>query len=118
MKNNTPSCDRQNDTLIAHAADFERAGYDLVALSRDTAGSHQRYAQRKGIRYTLASDPIDAFAKATDSLVEKKMYGRTFVGPARAAYILESDGTVLAVAEKVDTSDHATQLKELVKNLQ
>jgi peroxiredoxin Q/BCP len=117
MKNNTPSCDRQNDTLIAHASDFERAGYDLIAVSRDTAGSHQRYAQRKGIRYTLASDPTDAFARATDSLVEKKMYGRTFIGPARAAYVLEPDGAVLAVAEKVETSDHATQLKELLKNL-
>ena len=42
------------------------------------------------------------------------MYGRTFFGPARAAYVLDRDGTVLAVAEKVDTADHAAQLRVLI----
>ncbi|MCX6955698.1 MAG: redoxin domain-containing protein [Verrucomicrobia bacterium] len=117
MKNNTGSCDKQNDSLAAHAAEFAAAGYNLVALSRDTCGSHLRYAAKKHIAYTLASDPDDLFAKATDSIVEKSMYGRTFFGPARAAYVLDRDGTVLAVAEKVDTSDHAAQLRALIAGL-
>lgn len=110
MRNNTPSCDRQNDSLAEHADEFDRAGFNLVALSRDTCGSHAKYAAKKNIRYTLASDPDDLFAKATDSLVEKSMYGRTFTGPARAAYLIDRDGTVLAVAEKVDPANHAAQL--------
>lgn len=117
MKNNTGSCDKQNDSLVAHAAEFAAAGYNLVAVSRDTCGSHLKYAAKKKIAYTLASDPEDLFAKAADAIVEKSMYGRTFLGPARAAYVLDRDGTVLAVAEKVDTSDHAAQLKELIKPL-
>ena len=117
MKNKTPSCDRQNDSLVTHAAEFERAGYNLIAVSRDTSGSHQRYAAAKGIPYTLVSDPGDRFAQSVDSLVEKSMYGRTFIGPARAAYVLGADGTVLAVAPKVDTANHAAQLRELIKSL-
>lgn len=117
MKNNTPSCDRQNESLAEHAAKFDRAGYDLVAISRDTCGSHARYATKKGIGYTLASDPEDRFARATDSLVEKSMYGKKYVGPARAAYVLDRDGTVLAVVEKVDTADHAAQLLAVIKKL-
>ena len=111
MKNNTPSCDRQNDELAGHAEEFSKLGYDLIALSRDTCGSHVKYAAKKGISYTLASDPADAFAKATDSVVEKSMYGRTYLGPARAAYVIAPDGTVLAVVPKVDAKDHAAQLK-------
>jgi thioredoxin-dependent peroxiredoxin len=114
MKNNTPSCDRQNDSLAAHADEFDRAGYNLVALSRDTCGSHLRYARSKKINYTLASDPEYNFARAVDSLVEKSMYGRTFVGSARAAFVFDRDGTVLAVAPKIDAEDHARQLKELI----
>lgn len=110
MKNNTGSCDRQNDSLAAHAGEFDRLGYNLVALSRDTCGSHAKYAAKKGIAYVLASDPGDLFAKATDSVVAKSMYGRTFMGPARAAYLIDTDGTVLAVVGKVDTKDHAAQL--------
>ena len=117
MKNNTPGCDRQNDSLAAHAAEFDRTGYNLVAISRDTCGSHRKYAAKKGINYTLASDPDDQFARATDSIVEKSMYGRKFTGPARAAYVIGTDGTVLVVIEKVDTKDHAAQLKAVLAGL-
>lgn len=117
MKNNTPGCDRQNDSLAEHATEFDRAGFNLVAVSRDTCGSHRKYAAKKGIRYVLVSDPEDRFARATDSIVEKSMYGRTFTGPQRAAYVLDRDGTVLAIAEKVDTKDHAAQLTALLAAL-
>jgi len=117
MKNNTGSCDKQNDSLAAHAVEFDRAGYNLVALSRDTSGSHLKYAVKKKISYVLASDPGDLFAQAADSIVEKSMYGKTYQGPARAAFVLDQDGTVLAVAEKVDTADHAAQLRALIAGL-
>jgi peroxiredoxin Q/BCP len=117
MKNNTGSCDKQNDSLAAHAAEFTKAGYDLIAISRDTPGSHLKYAVKKKITYTLASDPTDLFAQAADAVVEKSMYGKKYFGPARAAFVLAPDGTVLAVAEKVDTADHAAQLKALIAGL-
>lgn len=117
MKNNTGSCDKQNDSLAAHAAAFDQAGYNLVAISRDTPGSHLKYAAKKKITYVLASDPDDLFAQAADSVVEKSMYGKKYFGPARAAFVLAKDGTVLAVAEKVDTADHAAQLQALTAGL-
>jgi thioredoxin-dependent peroxiredoxin len=69
------------------------------------------------INYILASDPGDNFARAADSLVPKSMYGRSFVGPARAAFVLDRDGTVMAVAEKIDAANHAAQLRALVESL-
>ena len=116
-KNNTGSCDRQNESLVADAPTLAALGYDVIALSRDTCGSHLKYAAKKGVSYPLVSDPNDSFAKAVDSLVEKSMYGKTSTGPARAAFVLEKDGTVLAVVEKVDTSDHGAQLKAVVGSL-
>jgi peroxiredoxin Q/BCP len=117
MKNNTPSCDRQNDSLVAHAAEFDRLGYHLVALSRDTCGSHLKYAAKKAVGYTLASDPADAFARAAGSIVQKSMYGKTYLGPARAAFVIARDGTVLAVIEKVDTADHSGQIRAVLAAL-
>ena len=73
MKNNTGTCDRQNESLVAHAAEIARGGCDLIAVSRDTAGSQLRYAAKKQIGYALVSDPKDLFARAVDSLVEKSM---------------------------------------------
>ncbi|MES2697936.1 MAG: redoxin domain-containing protein [Verrucomicrobiota bacterium] len=117
MKNNTPSCDRQVASLVEHAGEFAAAGYDIVAVSRDTSGSHLRYAAAKQVPFTLVSDPKDLWARAADSLVNKMMYGREFIGPARAAWVIEPDGRVLAVMEQVDTSDHAAQVREVIKSL-
>ncbi len=116
MRNNTPGCDRQVDDLVAHAAEFDRLGYNLVALSRDTCGSHRKYAVKKSVTFTLVSDPEDVFAQAADAIVEKSMYGRTYFGPARSAFVVSTSGLVLAVVPKVDTKDHAAQLlSELAK---
>ncbi len=118
MRNNTGSCDRQIDSLVAHAAEIERRGWNLVALSRDTCGSHRKYAAKKQVPHLLASDPEDRFARAADAIVEKQMYGRRFSGLARAAFLLDRDGTVLAVVEKVDPKAHAEQLLAEIARLE
>ena len=117
MKNNTGSCDKQTASLAEHASWFADQGYDLMALSKDTCGSHKKYAEKQGISFTLLSDPDHAFAKATQSMVEKKMYGKVYEAPSRSAFVIDTDGTILAVIEKVNTKAHAEELKELVESL-
>jgi len=117
MKNNTGSCDKQTASLAEHASWFADQGYDLMALSKDTCGSHKKYADKQGISFTLLSDPDHAFAKATHSMVEKKMYGKVYEAPSRSAFVIDTDGTILAVIEKVNTKAHAEELKELVESL-
>ena len=117
MRNNTSSCDRQVGSLVDEADWFAEKGYRIIALSKDTTGSHRRYAQKLGVPYTLASDPENRFAEAADAMVEKKMYGKTFEAPSRSAFVIDTDGTILGVVEKVDTKDHAGQVRELVETL-
>ena len=110
MRNNTGSCDKQNDSLAEHAAEIAAAGYDILAISRDTVGSHGRYAVKKGIDYALVSDPKDRFAQAADAIVEKSMYGRKFQGPLRSAWVLDADGVIRKIIEKVDAKNHGQQV--------
>ncbi len=117
MKNNTSSCDRQTLSLAENVDWFDKKGFNLIALSKDGCKSHKRYADKQGINYTLASDPDYAFAKATDSLVDKKMYGKTFTGPSRSAFVIDKDGTILATVEKIDTKAHAVELKALIERI-
>ena len=114
MKNNTSSCDNQNISLAGDQLKFEKKGVKLMSLSKDTCGSHKKYAEKHGINYILASDPNFNFSKATDSIVEKKMYGKIFEGPTRSAYYIDTDGTVLGIIEKIDPKNHATELLELI----
>ncbi|MDX1672282.1 MAG: redoxin domain-containing protein [Balneolaceae bacterium] len=117
MRNNTPGCDRQNESLAEHSEWFDDRGYRLIAVSKDSCGSHKNYAEKKGINYILASDPEHEFAKATDSIVEKNMYGNRYEAPSRSAFVIDTDGTVLGVIEKVDTRNHAEELRELIETL-
>ncbi|MGN8225629.1 peroxiredoxin [Gracilimonas sp. BCB1] len=117
MKNNTSSCDRQTKDLGDETSWFKDHGYNLVAISKDTCGSHKRYAKKQGIDFTLVSDPDYKFAEATDSIVEKKMFGNEYEAPSRSAFVIDTDGTILGTVEKVNTKDHAGELKELVESL-
>jgi peroxiredoxin Q/BCP len=65
----------------------------------------------------LASDPEYKFAEATDSIVEKNMFGNKFEAPTRSAYLIDTNGTVRAIIEKVNTKDHAAELKDMIRNL-
>lgn len=117
MKNNTSSCDKQNISLAEHASWFDEAGYNVLTISKDSCGSHKKYIRKHSIGYAIASDPEFKFAEATDSIVEKKMYGKTYSGPSRSAFVIDTDGTILGVIEKIDTKAHAEELKALVSKL-
>lgn len=117
MRNNTSGCDNQNKSLVEDADWFEKKGYNLVAISKDSCGSHKNYAEKLNINYVLASDPDYKFAKATNSIVEKKMYGKTFNAPSRSAFVIDTDGTVLGIIEKINTNSHSDELKELINHL-
>jgi len=117
MKNNTGTCDKQTASLAEHSNWFDKKGYNLIAISKDGCRSHKNYAEKQGINYILASDPDYKFSNATDSVVEKKMYGRTYEGPSRSAFVIDTDGTILAVIEKINAKKHAEELQELINNL-
>ena len=115
MRNNTPGCDKQNKSLAKHAHEL---GYNLIAVSKDSCNSHKNYAEKYDINYILASDPEYHFANAVDSVVEKNMFGNTYEGPTRSAYIIDTDGTVEGIIEKIDTKNHANELMELIDSIQ
>lgn len=117
MRNNTSGCDKQNASLAEDADWFDKHGYNLIAVSKDTCGSHKNYAEKMGINYILASDPEYKFAKATDSIVEKNMFGNKYEAPSRSAYLIDTDGTVKDIIKKVNTKDHASELKDMIENL-
>ena len=116
MRNNTSGCDKQNKSLVEHAKTIDKEGYNLIAVSKDTCGSHKNYAKKHNINYILASDPEYRFADAVDSVVEKKMFGNTFNAPTRSAYIIDTDGTVTDIIKKVDTKNHGEELLDVIKS--
>lgn len=117
MKNATSACDKQLATLAEAAPAIEERGFGVVGLSKDTAPSHQRYIAAQSLSFALLSDKEHAFARAADAMIEKSMYGRKFMGPARFALILGTDGTVLGLIAKVDAPAHGQQVLDVLDAL-
>lgn len=105
LKNGSPSCDQQTDSQVRSFDEIRSKGYRLIGLSQNTCASHEKFAVKKNIPYPLVSDPDAMFAKATNSIVEKKMYGKTYEAPARIAVILDKEGIVEAVLDDVTAKD-------------
>lgn len=117
MRNNTSTCDLQALQLSKVAPALKKKGVNLVGVSRDNCGSHLKYADRHDLGYTLVADPKDDFSQALDAMVEKSMYGRKYTGPARAAYLFDAKGKLLAVLPKVEAATHGEQLLAALKAL-
>lgn len=118
MRNNTSTCDLQALQLGKVAQALAKKGVHLVGVSRDSCGSHLKYAAKHDLGYTLVADPKDHFSQALNAMVEKSMYGRKYIGPARAAYLLDAKGTLLAVMAKVEAATHGEQIQAALKALQ
>lgn len=110
LRAGTPSCDRQFASLGEAAPSLAKVGLGVLGLSRDRPSKLLKYAQGREVPFPLVGDPEDRFARAAETLVEKVLYGRRSVGPARIALLLDRDGTVLHRIEKVDPREHAAQL--------
>ncbi len=110
MRNNTSACDKQAAELGKVMQTIGRKGFKLIAVSRDKISSHEKYAAKHGYKFTLVADPEDLFSKAVDGMVEKSMYGKKYLGPARAAYVLDAKGRLVGAVPKVDAAEHGKQL--------
>ena len=117
MRNNTSACDRQSAELGKAEKAILKAGYRIIGVSRDGCGSHAKYAAKHGYGYTLVADPEDLFSQAMDALVEKSMYGKKYIGPARAAYVLDAAGTLRGVIPKVEAAAHGRQVLDALAAL-
>ena len=117
MSNNSSSCDRQALALSDNFGWFQKKGYNVISVSKDSVRAHKNYTKKYGIKHTLVADPEQKFAEATDTIIEKNMFGRTFTDPSRSAFVIDTDGTILASIQKVNTKEHAQELKTLVNDL-
>ena len=113
-KDMTSGCTKQAVGYAELADEFAALGADIIGISRDTAASHRRFADKHGLGYTLLADPERQALEAYEVWAEKVMYGKPVMGAVRTTYIIGPDGVILRatkVAKAVE--DPARQLAAL-----
>ena len=117
-KDDTPGCTTENQDFTALAPEFEAAGTALLGVSKDPPARHAKFAAKYGLAHPLASDAAESgLSDAIGVWTEKQNYGRTYMGMVRTTYLLDAEGRIARIWDKVKVKGHAAEVLEAAKSL-
>jgi thioredoxin-dependent peroxiredoxin len=109
-KDDTPGCTAEACSLRDNYNSLLKQGYAIVGVSPDNEKKHQKFIAKYELPFDLLADTDNAIALAYGVWVEKSMYGRKYMGIARTTFVIDEEGTISEIIEKVDTAKHAEQI--------
>lgn len=115
-KDNTSGCTAEACSLSDGYARLKRAGFALLGVSKDSAASHEKFAAKHNLPFPLIADVDHTLQEQFGVWREKKMAGRTYMGTVRTTFIVDANGMVTHIIDKVNTKDHANQILDLIEN--
>lgn len=109
-KDNTSGCTAEACNLRDNHEALVARGYNVIGVSKDSAASHRKFADKYELPFTLLADTSTEMLQAFGAWGEKKMYGKTVMGTLRRTFIFDEEGVLTEIIEKVDTKNHAAQI--------
>lgn len=114
-KDNTPSCTTEACNLRDNYELLSRQGFEMLGVSPDSPASHQRFKTKHRLPFPLLADTDKTVLKAYGAWGPKALYGRLFDGVLRTTVVIDEEGRIAKVFEKVKTGDHTRQILEGLK---
>ena len=111
-KDNTPGCTRQACAFAGAYEEFEKINVVVIGVSKDSAASHQKFAEKHGLPFILLSDPELTAIQAYGVWQEKKLYGKVSMGVVRSTFVINENGMIEKVMPKVKPDTNATEILE------
>ncbi|MBE5956895.1 MAG: thioredoxin-dependent thiol peroxidase [Lachnospiraceae bacterium] len=111
-RDNTPGCTRQACAFAAAYEEFKRQDIVVIGISKDSAASHLKFAEKHNLPFILLSDPELQAIQAYDVWKEKKLYGKVNMGVVRTTYIINEEGIIEKVMPKVKPDTNAAEILE------
>ena len=109
-RDNTPGCTRQACAFAAAYEDFKAMDAAVIGVSKDSAASHQRFAEKHGLPFVLLSDPELTAIQAYGVWQEKKLYGKVSMGVVRTTFIIDEQGRIEKVMPKFKPDTNAAEI--------
>lgn len=103
----TPGCTTEACVIRDIWSDFKKNEVFVFGVSTDTAKQHKKFKKLHNLPFDLLADTRHTVSTLYDSYIEKKMFGRTFMGVARNTFLISPDFKIVKVYEKVDPKRHA-----------
>lgn len=109
-KDNTPGCTRQACAFAASYGEFAAKNIAVIGISRDSAASHKKFAEKYSLPFILLSDPDRAVIEKYGVWQEKKLYGKINLGIVRTTFIIDENGCIMKIMPKVKPDTNAKEI--------
>ncbi len=111
-KDNTSGCTLEAKSLRDGREQLASMGFDIVGVSPDSEKSHRNFCDKHSLGFTLLADTDHSVCEAFGVWAEKSMYGRKYMGVLRTTFVIDENGLVEKIFDKVDTKNHYRQIAE------
>ena len=115
-KDMTSGCTIESNDFQRHLEDFEKMGWAVLGLSRDSLKSHDKFCTKEGLTFPLLSDENSELISALGAWKEKSMYGKKYMGTERSTFLVVN-GEVVQEWRNVKVPGHVAEVLEVVKSI-
>lgn len=109
-KDDTPGCTKEACAFRDHLPKLGELGVAVYGLSADDEKSHIRFGRKYALNFPLLADPERRLIEPLGVWVEKRMYGKAYMGVARSTFVVGPDGLIEQVWDKVNPEGHAEEV--------
>lgn len=109
-KDNTSGCTAEACSLRDGYEDLKNLGMEVLGVSPDSEKSHKNFIQKYSLPFRLIADENHEIAEKYGVRGEKKMYGKAYFGILRTTFVINEQGVITHVFNKVDTKEHVKQI--------
>jgi len=111
-KDNTPGCTLEACSLRDGYDELRDQGFEVIGVSGDSEASHKGFRSKFNLPFNLVADTDKSILNAYGVWGEKKFMGKKFMGIIRTTFIIDENGRIARIIDKVDTKNHAKQVTE------
>lgn len=113
-KDNTPGCTAQACNLRDNMKELSDKNLQVLGVSADSAKSHDSFTTKFDLNFPLLIDEDKTIINAFGVWGPKKFMGKTYDGIIRTTFIIDEQGTIQEIIDKVKTKEHAAQILEII----
>ena len=111
-KDDTPGCTKEACSFRDADDTYRAKGIKVFGVSTDDEKSHQKFISKFQLPFDLLADTDKTIVNDYGVWGEKSMYGKKYMGTNRKTFLIDADGKIAKIFDKVDVAAHADEVLE------
>jgi len=113
-KDDTPGCTAEACDFRDNYQSLLGKGFEVIGVSTDDEKSHKKFITKHNLPFPLIADTDHSVVEAYGVWAEKNMYGKKYMGTVRTTFIIDPEGNIKNIIDKVDTKASSQQVLDLL----